>query len=79
MYDDVWSFLFDDASTEEILDRYMTGLKNSLEFSRMGAAMALGVLPRFFLMGKVDKVSQSLTLCLCSAFYTCSRKHVCVL
>lgn len=34
----------------------MTAAKSGQEFTRMGATMALGVLPKFFILGKVDQV-----------------------
>lgn len=37
----------------------MTAAKSGQEFTRMGATMALGVLPKFFILGKVDQVSLS--------------------
>ncbi|XP_071813950.1 tubulin-specific chaperone D-like [Apostichopus japonicus] len=48
------------AKQDEILNRYMTAAKSGQEFTRMGATMALGVLPKFFILGKVDQVIETL-------------------
>lgn len=50
----IYCFFF--ISVDEILNRYMTAAKSGQEFTRMGATMALGVLPKFFILGKVDQV-----------------------
>ncbi|XP_072167628.1 tubulin-specific chaperone D-like [Diadema setosum] len=45
---------------DKVVDLYMKGLEDPNEMGRMGAALALGELPKFMVAGKFDQILESL-------------------
>ena len=48
---------------DALLDRYIAHLSDPLHFARMGFSLALGGLPKFLLVGRLDHVMRHLTGC----------------